>query len=54
MDVLDENGNKSSRLLAIFDHMLPSLLKYPDPANPLNLEAGYIYSADREEFKRLA
>ena len=52
LDVLNKKWSVVYSLSNIYDIFLPQLLTYPNPDDPLNHEAAYVYQADREKFNK--
>ena len=53
LDVLNKKWSPVYSLSNIYDTFLPQLLTYPNPDDPLNHEAAYVYQADREQFNNV-
>lgn len=51
LDVLNQVWSPLYDVLNIIETFLPQLLAYPNPEDPLNLEAGKLFLSDREAYE---
>ena len=51
LDVLNQTWTPLYELVNIFETFLPQLLAYPNPGDPLNIEAANMYNKDKKEFE---
>lgn len=52
LDVLNQVWSPLYDVLNIVETFLPQLLAYPNPDDPLNIEAGRLYRENKEEYEK--
>lgn len=50
LDVLNQEWSPIYNLLVIFDTLLPQLLLYPNPDDPLNVDAAYLMKHNKAKY----
>lgn len=53
LDVLNQTWTPLYELVNIFETFLPQLLAYPNPNDPLNIEAANLFNKNQQEFKNI-